>query len=122
MKIRIKGNSIRLRLSKSEIDKFGKLGCIEEKTVFGVGTLTYTLLADKSVAELTANFKDAKITVHVPEKIKHDWVTTDQIGFENNQKIDEESSLFILIEKDFVCLDNTLEDQSDNFPNPNAFC
>jgi hypothetical protein len=30
--------------------------------------------------------------------------------------------LFLLIEKDFVCLDNTFEDQSDNYPNPNAVC
>jgi hypothetical protein len=25
-----------------------------------------------------------------------------------------------LLEKDFACLDNTLEDQSDNYPNPKA--
>ena len=28
--------------------------------------------------------------------------------------------LYILIEKDFKCLDNTIEDQSDNYPNPLA--
>jgi hypothetical protein len=26
--------------------------------------------------------------------------------------------LFLLLEKDFVCLDETIEDQSDNYPNP----
>jgi hypothetical protein len=26
----------------------------------------------------------------------------------------------LLVEKDFVCLDNTIEDQSDNYPNPLA--
>ena len=30
--------------------------------------------------------------------------------------------LFLLIEKDFVCLDHTFEDQSDNYPNPNKLC
>jgi len=30
--------------------------------------------------------------------------------------------LHLLLEKDFVCLDNTAEDQSDNYPNPNKAC
>ena len=36
----------------------------------------------------------------------------------------EESLLgaLLLIEKDFVCLDHTLEDQSDNYANPNKVC
>lgn len=28
----------------------------------------------------------------------------------------------LLIEKDFVCIDNTTEDQSDNYPNPSLNC
>jgi hypothetical protein len=31
-------------------------------------------------------------------------------------------SLKLLLEKDFVCLDHTDEDQSDNYPNPNKTC
>jgi len=27
-----------------------------------------------------------------------------------------------LLEKDFVCLDHTTEDQSDNYENPNTTC
>jgi hypothetical protein len=122
MKIRIKGNSIRLRLSKTEITSFGTLGLLEEKTEFGNSTLTYTLACDSEASELRATYAANKITVHVPEEIKNEWTKTDRVGFENKFKIANQKELFILIEKDFVCLDNTFEDQSDNFPNPNAVC
>jgi hypothetical protein len=29
-----------------------------------------------------------------------------------------EEKLHLLVEKDFTCLDNVTEDQSDNYPNP----
>lgn len=44
------------------------------------------------------------------------------VGFNNKMPLDNGEHLFLLVEKDFVCLDNTFEDQSDNFPNPNAVC
>jgi len=37
-------------------------------------------------------------------------------------KINDDQSLYLLIEKDFKCLDETTEDQSDNFENPNIAC
>ena len=40
---------------------------------------------------------------------------SDKTGFESNQ-----GDLHLLIEKDFTCLDNIEEDQSDNYPNPLA--
>ena len=122
MKIRIKGNSLRLRLSKSEIEKFAASGKLEEITEFGNSTLHYALRCDNDAAELSASFTENKITVFVPVEIQKEWTSTSIVGFENKLKIGPDKSLFILIEKDFVCLDNTFEDQSDNFPNPNAVC
>jgi hypothetical protein len=37
----------------------------------------------------------------------------DRVGFE-----DTVDQLHLLVEKDFTCLDNVAEDQSDNYPNP----
>ncbi|MBL0048014.1 MAG: hypothetical protein IPP32_07970 [Bacteroidetes bacterium] len=122
MKIRIRGNSIRLRLSKSEIDRFGEVGNLEEKTEFPNGTFYYALSADKSATELTAQFEASRMTVFVPLNIQKEWTTTDRVGFENKMKTASDKQLFILIEKDFVCLDHTTEDQSDNYPNPNRNC
>lgn len=123
MKLRIKGNSIRLRLTKTEIIKFGKQGSIEDKTSFAGGaSFGYSLQKKTGITELIATFSENRITVFVPETLAQQWVSTDIVGFENNMDIGNGQQLFLLIEKDWVCLDNTFEDQSDNFPNPNATC
>ncbi len=122
MKLRIKGNSIRIRLSKSEVDYFGTIGYLEEKIEFGNSELVYALQSKMNSNEITASFEGNTITVLIPENLKNDWVGTDQISLENKVDIGVGKQLFLLIEKDFVCLDNTFEDQSDNYPNPNNTC
>jgi hypothetical protein len=51
-----------------------------------------------------------------------EWTSTDLIGMQNDVEIVPGRKMFLLVEKDFVCIDNTFEDQSDNYPNPNAAC
>ena len=48
------------------------------------------------------------------------WALTNQIGIEGEQTIDSNTSLRILVEKDFACLDGTKEQNADTFPNPLA--
>jgi len=123
MKIRIKGNSIRLRLTKTEITNFGKQGALADKTSFGGEVFFgYALEQKPGITELEASFSENRITVFVPETMAQEWVSTDIVGFENKMDIGNGQQLFLLIEKDWVCLDNTFEDQSDNFPNPNITC
>ena len=43
MKLRIKGNSIRLRLLRSEVEEFAEGGSISDETRFGANALRYTL-------------------------------------------------------------------------------
>jgi 3-methyladenine DNA glycosylase Mpg len=114
MKIRIKGNSLRYRLTKTDVDVFTKEGYLEEMTIFGEQMLTYAL--QRSVTDdLTATFQNNKITLFMPDKMAEEWESTDRVGFENSK-----GALYLLIEKDFKCLDNVAEDQSDNYPNPLA--
>ena len=123
MKLRIKGNSIRLRLTKTEIANFGEQWIIEEKTEFPNGAfLQYSLQCKTGIEQLEAEFLGNMITIFVPLTMARQWTTTDIVGFENKMDMGNDKQLFLLIEKDFVCLDNTLEDQSDNFANPNAVC
>jgi hypothetical protein len=53
----------------------------------------------------------------MPETMIAEWISTDRVGFDG-----QSGPVKILVEKDFVCIDNTLEDQSDNYPNPNIKC
>jgi hypothetical protein len=122
MKIRIKGNSIRIRLTQTEVNNFGKEGYLEEATEFLENKLVYAIQSTNEVSELTANLLNNKITLMVPHAIANNWVNSELVGFQNNFKFGNNQELFLLIEKDFVCLDNTFEDQSDMFPNPNAVC
>lgn len=119
MKIRIKGNSIRYRLTKSEVEKFCKTGYFEEQTPFGNQTLTYALRAKEGIVKLEADFKDDTITIFLPAREKEVWDHSDRVGYQNTVSLGQGKELFLLLEKDFVCLDETIEDQSDNYPNPN---
>lgn len=113
MKIRIKGNSLRYRLTKSDVIRFAREGYIEETTDFGDQVLVYALQRTDAT-DLAAHFNNNKITMLMPGTIADEWCTTGIVGFDNNTP-----TLYLLIEKDFVCLDNVSEDQSDNYPNPN---
>lgn len=112
MKIRIKGNSLRYRLTKRDVQYFTKHGYIEETIDFGTQTLTYAL-EQHNLNVLMATFDSNKITLLMPGTMVAEWELTERVGFEGF-----DSDLFLLIEKDFKCLDNVAEDQSDNYPNP----
>ncbi|RYE29385.1 MAG: hypothetical protein EOP42_14505 [Sphingobacteriaceae bacterium] len=123
MKIRIKDNSVRLRLSKPDLDLFGKEGYLEEKTEFPGSTFTYAIQKLFDGKTLDASFTDQKLTLFVPKHIVQEWVDTDTIGFKHELVIGENKTLFLLIEKDFKCIDGDLaEDQSEYFDNPVKTC
>lgn len=71
---------------------------------------------------MSASFLENTITVFVPEKIAREWTATEVVGYNYTIPLENGAALSMLIEKDFVCLDHTFEDQSDNYPNPNKTC
>lgn len=108
MKLRIDGNSLRLRLLPGEVEQFGKTGRVVETIQFGAlpkECLSYVLEAANDAREIGANFGDNQITVVIPEETARNWVETKLVTlqveqpFENNRA---DNLLKILIEKDFV--------------------
>jgi hypothetical protein len=122
MKIRIKGNSLRMRLTKSEVAKFKNDGLILEQTHALGGVFNYTLLKSAETEFLQATWTGSGFEVAVPEWQAQQWTDSEEVGFQHIQLLPDGTELFLLVEKDFVCLDNTFEDQSDNYDNPNAVC
>lgn len=138
MKVRIKGNSLRLRLLRGEVSRFGKTGRVTETIQFGASPreqLTYSLEADSDAQTIGARFADNRITVTIPEATARNWVETEQITLESNQSLENgkptgagengasETFLKILVEKDFVCLDRKNDpDNADAFPHPTGKC
>ncbi|MBK8699686.1 MAG: hypothetical protein IPN29_09100 [Saprospiraceae bacterium] len=122
MKLRIKGNSIRLRLTKTEVETLSNEGYFEEHTSIGNQKLTYALKAADAVDLLSANYRDNTITVLMNTGLSQNWTSNEVVGYRHIEKLETGEELFLLVEKDFVCLEESFEDQSDNYPNPNASC
>ena len=118
MKIRIKGNSIRFRLTRSEVSDFAKTGIITEKTVLPNKPFFYALEAKSGIQELAAEFLNDTIVIYFPKEYQKDWAVNKKVGYSNHVSQTDQEKLSLLVEKDFTCLDNTVEDQSDNYPNP----
>ncbi|MDB4901829.1 MAG: hypothetical protein JWQ63_1110 [Mucilaginibacter sp.] len=114
MKIRIKGNALRYRLTKSDIAGLADNGYLQELTSFAEQPLIYALkVVDDDT--LSAGFSGNTITLFMPKRIAAELINTDRVGFDAKN-----GALQLLVEKDFTCLDNVDEDQSDNYPNPLA--
>ncbi len=122
MKLRIRGNSIRLRLGKGEVAQLAKDGSVYASIRFSAATnaqLRYSLVTSPTDKEISAQLVDSGIKVTVPEDLAREWANSEQIGLKHEQQIDREESLAILIEKDFHSLEpRPAEDQSDSFANP----
>ncbi|MCE7061096.1 DUF7009 family protein [Dyadobacter sp. CY343] len=122
MKIRIQKNKVRYRLSKSDVAQLGNEGYLEERTAFPQGELVYAIKSQPAIETLSASFENQHITIFIPESFAREWPENNVIGIDSNMSFNEQESLYLLVEKDFKCLDNDAEDQSDNYENPNQTC
>ena len=64
MKIRIKGNSLRYRLTKSDMYRLSQEGYLEDRTNFGNRELVYVIQKTKN-KELSAFFDDNVICLQI---------------------------------------------------------
>lgn len=116
MKLRIKGNSIRLRLLRSEVERFAREGRISDEINFGGSSLRYTLVTSETEST-KATIENNEISVSVPRTTAKEWTDTDEVGMEAAQTIDNGETLSILIEKDFECIGRPDDpDRADAFP------
>jgi hypothetical protein len=119
MKLRIKGNSLRLRVSRSEVAKVLKGERVEETIQFAPEA-HLRVEREPSVAMPTVRHTAAEVTVLIPADQALTWCLTDQVGIVENISLRSQGSLDVIVEKDFACLDRSDEDNQDTFPNPNA--
>jgi hypothetical protein len=123
VKLRLQFNSIRFRLKRPEVEQLARTGRVEEKILIGSGdddTFDYVLESTAAVSSPRATITARGIAVRVPSDEVMKWASTDQVGIEGGQPVDSETSLRILVEKDFACIDGTDEENADTFPNPLA--
>lgn len=120
MKLRIKGDSLRLRLTRTEVQRLDESGTVEERVNFAGGaSFVYRLKRDAQICALQASYADGAVEVRVPERIAQEWCRSEKVTLESVQRTSANAELRIVVEKDFACLaPRAGEDESDNFANP----
>ncbi|MGA2848271.1 MAG: hypothetical protein ABSE46_04685 [Terracidiphilus sp.] len=119
MKLRIKGNSMRLRVSPSEMKRLLSAGRIEEVIHFGPepdARLTYALEQAPSEDEMTVRYRPQEVTVILSAGNARAWAEGDEVGIYGSFNVGN-GQLELVVEKDFACLDKK-DGNEDTFPNP----
>jgi HSP20 family molecular chaperone IbpA len=113
MKLRLRHNSIRLRLTRSEVDRLQGSGLVEESVDFPQSRFVFSLESGSDVREISASFVDGRLSVTVPSEQCHAWATTEEVGIDAQFQ-----GLSILIEKDWPCLHPSATEDADTFARP----
>jgi hypothetical protein len=124
MKLRIKGDSFRLRISPGEMNRLLESGRIAETIRFGPQPhekLTYALLTNSDQTSpdsaMTIRYRLQEITVLVPAQQARSWANGSQVGIYAEVNTGD-AQLELAVEKDFACLDKNEAENQDTFPNP----
>ncbi len=121
MKLRLLDDSIRLRLSRSDVAAADKQGIVEGQTHFPHGgVFTYVLEALRNRSDASAAYADERLVVKLPASEISAWADDDAaVSLRSEVQLPDGNRLKLLVEKDFTCLSHRHdEDQSDLFPNP----
>lgn len=121
MKLRIRDNSIRLRLTQPEVQAIGSDGLVSASVLFAGGaTLTYCVESSPACVDPVAQFANGQLSVRLPKSWVNNWVeSNDEVAISSEQQLDQGGVLKILVEKDFACLaPREGEDESDMYPHP----
>ncbi|HEX4064757.1 MAG TPA: hypothetical protein VHZ09_01950 [Acidobacteriaceae bacterium] len=122
MKIRMNGNSLRLRVGRSELAQFLKEGRLEETIRFAAtpeARFTWALEAGSpDDAATTVRYASCAVAIVVTAEQLRLWRREDQVGIYTQVDIGAGQTLDIVVEKDFACLDKNGAENADTFANP----
>ena len=121
MKLRIKGNSLRLRVSRSELARFLAGERVAETIRFAAAPeaqLTYGLERGTHAGAASVRYREQEVTVSLSEEQAQSWSQDSEVGVYTLVDIAPEGLLELIVEKDFACLDRSDADNQDTFANP----
>lgn len=117
MKLRIHDNSIRLRLTRSEVARFAAEGAIESVCDLGAGHRLCYALEAADIHRLSVCASDGRIAIQVPRVIAREWYESDRVGISARPETPGGNLVEILVEKEFRRLHGARFDP-DLYPNP----
>ncbi len=119
MKLRIRGNSVRFRLSQTDMVQLAEHGSVQDSVEFGPGARLDFRIEVGLAEGLKASYSANSIRVLVPTAMAQKWAEPEEVAVRGDQPVTGDGMLSILLEKDFTCLTpREDEDDSDAFPNP----
>ncbi|RLD21226.1 MAG: hypothetical protein DRI71_09375 [Bacteroidetes bacterium] len=116
MKLRIKGNTLRMRLSEPEVNMLAEGKSVVDKTEFPSADLVYKI---EPWEGNSADFEEGMLRIGLNKDEINVWAETDQVSISMESTSKSGNILSILVEKDFKCLTVRPEDESEMYPNPN---
>ena len=119
MKLRIQGDTLRLRLSRTDLATLDQTGAVEAVLHAAPGAALRYALRVADVPHLGATVDGAAVTVLLPRPWAAGWAGDARVGFEGTQDAGDGRTLAILVEKDFDCL-HRRPHETDLFPHPDA--
>ncbi len=86
MKLRIRDNSIRLRLTRAEVDRVSSAGIVKARvSVPGGDGLDYILESSAATDKPSARLSDGALTVMLPESEVKRWAASEQVSIEADE-------------------------------------
>jgi hypothetical protein len=100
MKLWIRGNSLRMRVSKTELAKIAETGKAEDTVRFSSDQGLRYSIEVRPTGAITATFAEAAILVTLPKPRLDLWLRPGEISVEGSQPIGGGKVLQIVLEKD----------------------
>ena len=126
MKLRLKGNSIRVRLDRRDIERLIDKGRVDDAVCSGRDWRSRTrwrrVWAPRG--RPTAHYTDGCLTIRIDPDDADEWLAGDRVGFDYQQPV-HGGVVRVLLDKDFACIDRPAGEEADDaytFPNPSAVC
>ncbi len=117
MKIRIKDDTVRFRLSEPEVNRLAGGEPVKSKTHFPGNILQVEILP---AVTTDIHFANSTILLKLAKDLVTDWAGTDRVSIETEMVGSNGRTLSVLIEKDFKCLTRDPQEEQDLYPNPNT--
>ena len=120
-KLRIKGNSLRLRVTRSEVSQLIAAGRVEKTIQFSPNEqsfLTYALVSESGLMSPQVRSTAREVVIALPQQEGATWAGSDQVGIYAIINLGLPGTLSLSVEKDFACMDLSDADNLDTFPNP----
>ena len=123
MKLRIRDNSLRLRITQTELKTFAAKKKVASTINFpGKEKINY-VLAWSANETYAVSFEDNMILAVVANSACEKWMDESEVSIDHKITLANGLPFRLLVEKDFQCLsERKEEDESDMFINPNTHC